>query len=90
MKTFFITSMLFILANLTFAQDGSFDATFDLDGQLVTDINGNSDFCNDLLIQNDDKIIAVGSSDYEDLAILRYNVNGTLDTTFADGGINRR
>ncbi len=86
MRRFQIFTILFILSNFFYGQDGSFDTTFDLDGQLVADINGDWDSCNDLLIQNDDKIIAVGTSG-NDLAVLRYEVNGSLDASFGTGGI---
>ncbi len=86
MRLFLIFTVLFILANFIYSQDGSFDTTFDLDGQLVTDINGEWDSCNDILVQNDDKIIAVGTSG-NDLAVLRYDLNGNFDLTFGTGGI---
>lgn len=86
MKNIYVILILLILTNIIFAQDGSFDTTFDTDGQLVTDVNGNWDSCIDILVQSDDKIIAVGTSG-NDLAVIRYDVDGNLDATFGTAGI---
>ncbi|MDB5300251.1 MAG: Delta-60 repeat-containing protein [Phycisphaerales bacterium] len=39
-----------------------------------------------LLVQGDGKIVAVGMGNWGQLAAARYNADGSLDTTFADGG----
>ncbi len=77
--------------------DGTLDATFD--GE--TGVNGNgfirTDFGNasghdqalGVAIQSDGKIVAVGyafNGTNNDLAITRYNSNGSLDTTFSVDG----
>lgn len=69
------------------------DPTFSSDGRVVTDLSSQSlDFAWDVAVQADGKIVAVGqvtpdSSTPSDFAIVRYNSDGTLDTTFGDGGI---
>lgn len=67
--------------------DGSLDTTFDGDGKVVTEVCG---VCNDdlasLALQPDGKIIAVGGSFTfaypADPVIVRYNVDGSIDTSF--------
>lgn len=70
--------------------NGSLDTTFDTDGKLTTSIR-QTDILNKVLIQPDGKIIATGSSRNTgqnlDAALIRYNPNGSLDTSFDVDGI---
>jgi uncharacterized delta-60 repeat protein len=75
----------FILVQLN--PDGSFDATFDSDGFVTTNIDA-SDKTTDVALQTDGKIVVVGTAaSNSKSAIVRYNVNGSLDTTFSGDGI---
>jgi uncharacterized delta-60 repeat protein len=70
--------------------NGSLDTTFDLDGKVTTTLGNNSnDQANSLAIQADGKIIAAGSSTSVtgnvDFAVVRYNSDGSLDDSFANG-----
>jgi uncharacterized delta-60 repeat protein len=70
---------------------GDADATFGSAGAVSTDIAGTLDVAMDLAIQSDGKIIAVGSASPNnnfggDVALVRYNSNGSLDTTFGGSG----
>jgi uncharacterized delta-60 repeat protein len=59
------------------------------DGFVSTDIEAR-DFARSMALQADDKILVAGgaaiTSDQQD-AIVRYNIDGTLDTTFNNSGI---
>ncbi|HEX8369666.1 MAG TPA: delta-60 repeat domain-containing protein [Pyrinomonadaceae bacterium] len=73
--------------------DGSLDTTFDGDGKVTTAFDGGSgESAEFLLPQADGKVIAAGSmfgnsGGPQRLIILaRYNVDGSLDPTFGDGG----
>jgi uncharacterized delta-60 repeat protein len=55
------------------------------DGRLVTDFNGHIDTASSIAIQGDGKILVAGTSD-GDFAVVRYNADGTLDTTFDGDG----
>jgi uncharacterized delta-60 repeat protein len=75
--------------------DGSLDTSFgDVDplnpllrrGYSVTYISDGADFANDLLLQPDGKIVVVGSASSGEMAAVRYNVDGTPDSTFGSGG----
>lgn len=68
--------------------DGSLDTTFNGTGKVVTDFNGTSDRVWGIALQSDGKIVAAGETvsavfpGTNDIALARYNTNGTLDTTF--------
>ncbi len=64
--------------------DGSLDNSFDFDGRVVTGFSAQA-VATAVLIQPDGKIIATGYTD-GDYAAVRYNPDGSLDTTFGNGG----
>ena len=66
--------------------DGSLDITFDDDGMVVTNLGGN-DYPMSISLQDDGKILVSGVGSASPSAsrlvsLTRYNVNGSLDTTF--------
>lgn len=69
--------------------DGTLDATFDGDGKVVTPIGANHDTGLAVVIQPDQKILVGGNSlqGTYDFALLRYDSNGALDTTFDSDGV---
>ncbi len=70
--------------------DGSLDATFGAGGLVTSDV-GHNDSLTSLAIQPDGKLVAVGfagsGSTFDDFAVLRYNADGSLDSTFGSGGV---
>ena len=69
-----------------YGPDGELDDTFSADGVAITDVGGGSDdVAEDLVIQADGKIVAAGSSfaGDSDVAIARYEPNGSPDATFS-------
>ena len=78
----------FIIARLN--ADGSLDTSFGGGtGKVLTNVGDGDDYLHDLVIQADGKIITVGRADSGTLiceAVVRYNPDGTLDTTFGDAG----
>lgn len=68
--------------------DGSLDGTFDTDGVVTTSI-GTDDKINSVAIQPDGKIVVAGSTyigGSYDFAISRYNIDGSVDTSFDTDG----
>jgi len=65
--------------------DGSLDASFGVGGKVTTDISGPGqagiDQAYGLALQSDGKIVLAGYSN-EDFAVVRYNTDGSVDTTF--------
>jgi uncharacterized delta-60 repeat protein len=69
--------------------NGSLDTSFGTGGKVTTDVGSNHDFANALGIQPDDKIVVAGSTyngSNRDFALVRYNSDGSLDTTFGTNG----
>ena len=70
-------------------QEGSIDSTFGDMGIIVTDLGGEEDIANEVLVQVDGKIIAAGrysNIDTADFAMVRYEPNGNIDSTFGMNG----
>lgn len=75
-----------------FAQYTYLDSTFGTNGYVVTEVEGGTSTSyqgafSDVALQPDGKIIAVGTALRPRLTVMRYNSNGTLDNSFATGGI---
>jgi uncharacterized delta-60 repeat protein len=69
--------------------DGSLDNSFANHGKVTTDFQGSNDIARAVALQSDGKIVVVGYTDvdtHKDIAIARYNTNGTLDTSFDSDG----
>ncbi len=76
-------------ALVRYNSNGSPDATFDGDGIVVTDFVGSTDMGYAVAVQLDGKIVMAGRSNRlgtYDLALTRYNVDGSLDTSFDGDG----
>jgi uncharacterized delta-60 repeat protein len=80
---------------MRFLFDGSLDNSFGIQGKVSTKIRSFADDILSIAIQPDGKILAAGSSstgpspqfDPFDIAIVRYNRNGTIDNSFGNNGI---
>src|SRR5262249_39104501 len=69
--------------------DGTLDITFGGTGTVFTDVSGQSDRAHAVLIQPDGKIVVAGTGGdgpHFFFVLARYNANGSLDTTFGNGG----
>ena len=70
--------------------DGSLDTSFDGDGVVTTVVGSNSSFAHGITLQADGKILVSGyaiSGSTNDYAVVRYNADGSLDTSFDGDGI---
>lgn len=85
MKKIISTITLAFVVAICNAQDGTLDLSFDADGIVTTPIGTANDFGNTVVIQSDGKIVMAGNSG-NNLALARYNTNGSLDNTFGTGG----
>jgi uncharacterized delta-60 repeat protein len=76
---------------LRYNSDGSLDSSFGTDGKVVTDLGPQIEEADSLVIQPDGKILVVGTmgttgaNPGSDLALVRYNSDGSLDTSFGAG-----
>src|SRR5262245_40663464 len=69
--------------------DGSLDTTFNGTGKVTTAIGPGGDGAYDLALQPDGKLVAAGVSyngANDDFSLVRYNSNGSLDTSFNGTG----
>ena len=66
--------------------DGTLDTSFAGDGKMRNGRGLGFSAANGVTIQADGKILAVGDVDFFGFAIARYNRNGTLDSSFGNGG----
>lgn len=64
--------------------DGTLDAGFGSGGRVLTDFGG-VDAAKALVLLADGKLVAAGSSN-SDIAVARYNPDGSLDPSFGSGG----
>ncbi len=75
---------------LRYNSDGSLDTSLDQDGIVISSVAAGSAYAYDVAIQNDNKIVLAGSAivgQHRSFAVLRYNSDGSLDTSFDQDGI---
>jgi len=78
------------IAVVRYNSNGTLDSDFGTGGKVTTAIGSSNDCALSVAIQADGKIVVAGFSlngSYYDLAVVRYNSDGTLDTAFGTGGI---
>ena len=92
MKQTYFLLMLLVSPMLIFAQAGTIDPTFGTDGVVTTAIHPNYNMAESTVVQSDGKILVAGSagtpSTYQ-MAVARYNEDGSLDTSFGNNGTLR-
>jgi uncharacterized delta-60 repeat protein len=76
------------MALARYKTDGGLDETFDTDGKVTTSFPSSTALAYNLAIQPNGKIIAAGYARtlHTDAALVRYNTDGSLDTTFGNNG----
>ncbi len=78
------------IALLRYNTDGTLDTSFSGDGKLTISFGVNNDFGARVTVQPDGQILVTGQTfngTDNDLVLLRYNTDGTLDTSFSGDGI---
>lgn len=80
-------------AVVRYLPDGQLDATFGEGGGVITAVDpetgaGRNDVARAVAVQGDGRIVVVGETGgaFKDIAVVRYNPDGSLDTGFGDGG----
>ncbi len=79
------------IAIVKYNADGSLDQSFGISGKISTDFNGQREYINTATIDKKGRIIVAGSlyTGKENLfLVLRYNPDGSLDQSFARGGVS--
>ena len=80
-----ITILALLINLLATAQDGTLDTTFGTGGKV--DYSIYSSFMNMQMDYTNSKLVAIGKNLQDAPIIVRYNLDGTLDTTFDGDGI---
>ncbi len=91
-KVKLLTLIHMILSCAIFAQDGTLDMTFGINGLVRMDITNSNDVLKAIRIQPDGKILVVGyTSDgiTDNICLARFNSDGTLDVGFGLNGITK-
>ena len=73
-----------------YSANGGLDHSFGSSGIVLTDIGGGDDFAEGLTVDADGRIVVVGratSSTILDMAVVRYDRDGALDTGFGENGM---
>ncbi|WP_334027961.1 delta-60 repeat domain-containing protein [Nocardia terpenica] len=74
----------------TGAGAGTLDPGFGSGGKVTTDLGSRDDRARAVAVQQDGKIVAVGTTQDpgqgDNFAVVRYETDGKVDTTFGDGG----
>src|SRR5919197_5084906 len=75
-----------------FNPDGTLDKTFGAGGKVQTDFPGLAAVASSVVVQPDGKIVVAGGAFplftfLGNFEVVRYNPNGSLDTSFGNGGI---
>jgi uncharacterized delta-60 repeat protein len=78
-------------ALVRYNSDGSLDLSFSNDGIITTSVREASfDYAYDVCLQPDGKILITGdfnNGPHSNVAVVRYNADGSLDPSFGSGGI---
>jgi uncharacterized delta-60 repeat protein len=87
----FSTLLAFLIVTIHASDALSLDTSFSGDGKVTTSFSAGDDVGSGIAVQSDGKIVVVGTSDNEsgtsELAVARFNVNGSLDTSFGGDGM---
>jgi uncharacterized delta-60 repeat protein len=80
------------MAVVRYGPSGVLDPTFSGDGRVTTEFTNGDDYADEVMVQADGKIVAVGSTNFfgrdSSFALARFHTGGALDTTFsADGKV---
>jgi uncharacterized delta-60 repeat protein len=93
MRCWALASLFFVLCSVPFAYaiEGSLDSSFGIGGKVSTDFQGPSDDTGDgVAVQSDGRIVVAATTNDtldRDFAVIRYNTNGSRDTSFGINGI---
>ena len=90
-KTTFLAFIFFCsFGSSAFAQAGMLDNSFGNGGVVETTLGNYYDRIRSVALQSDGKILVTGNHNNgssSNIALLRYNCNGSLDNTFGTGGV---
>ena len=78
--------LIYLSFGTLYAQNGTLDLTFGTNGLVTTASNLDQEVFYSIIEVDNDKILAAGGADYV-ATLIRYNQNGTIDTSFGTNGV---
>ena len=84
-----LANFVSVSENAFAAADDSLDTSFGTNGKVTTAVGSGNEVIYSVILQSDGKIIAAGYSNNgsnNDFALVRYNSDGSLDTSFGTAG----
>jgi len=77
------------IALARYDESGELDTSFGMEGIVTTRIGTRLSQANAVAVQPDGKIVVCGTTSYPDpnFMVARYNADGSLDSTFGEGGV---
>jgi uncharacterized delta-60 repeat protein len=71
-----------------YASDGSLDSTFSDDGIQTTNVHPpHGGWAGGIALASDNRVVVTGGTSLSEIAVVRYDTDGSLDATFSDDGI---
>src|SRR5688572_15160508 len=89
LATFLLVVLSLFQFSTGYAAPGDLDTTFAGTGKSRIGFFSGTDAGNGIAVQADGKLVVAGSSvngSNEDFSVIRFNTDGTLDTSFGDNG----
>ena len=86
-RLFFLLICLISALPSVRAAPGDLDSTFGVAGVVTYRLNDLEDTFQGVVVQPDGKIVVTGKNGNGKIIVIRYNANGSFDTSFATGGI---
>lgn len=91
MKQIYIFVLAIFFTAMSYGQVGKLDKSFGNGGIVITPLSSSNDAAFDVAIQDDNKVVVVGSGDldedyYRDAFVIRYFPDGEIDVSFGTNG----
>lgn len=86
-RLFFLLICLMSALPSVQAAPGDLDPNFGVGGIVTYRLNDLEDTFQGVVVQTDGKIVVTGKNGNGKIIVIRYNANGSFDTSFANGGI---
>src|SRR5579862_1914569 len=91
MKPFVLSGIFVLVALTSFGQSGSLDGSFGSSGLVTSSVTIYNNDASGVVVQPDGKIVIAGTAVVygwtSDFSAVRYNSDGTIDSSFANSGI---
>lgn len=87
---FILICLSIVFSQFLLAQPGSLDNSFGNEGIVITTFSSSDELGYKVVVQPDNKILLAGhreTNNVKDFALVRYNPDGSMDSSFGNGGL---